>query len=259
MSEAIAQGLYHPNCRDVHTTYFGDEDEDFEYTPELQAADEERYKAEQDMRATANDLQQAKRFEVGSLLPENKAKASGKIERLADIWNTQATEAQKMGIIPPGFAAAGKAWESIKASVRSVYAPKRAGYVTTTSLNASSMSAIERRFGALQTSEVVMTKERFEHIRLRRIEDADVIKEHAARIIANPSLIVVDLKHPGTVLMLGKSGDGDVNYVVRLALASDKKGLKNSVITGHRINEKHLDRMIRKAKKNNAVILENML
>lgn len=60
MSECIAQGLYHPNCRDSHTTYFGDildeeEDEHTEvtpndeiaFTPEEQKLSEQLYEAEQ--------------------------------------------------------------------------------------------------------------------------------------------------------------------------------------------------------------------
>ena len=64
MSDCIAQGLYHPNCKDSHTTYFGDildeeeEENDLEqtevtpndeiaFTPEEQKLSEQLYEAEQ--------------------------------------------------------------------------------------------------------------------------------------------------------------------------------------------------------------------
>ena len=65
MSECIKQGLYHPNCKDSHTTYFGDlldeeeeEENDLEqtevtpnderaFTPEEQKLSEQLYEAEQ--------------------------------------------------------------------------------------------------------------------------------------------------------------------------------------------------------------------
>ncbi|MDR1015713.1 MAG: hypothetical protein LBL86_12170 [Coriobacteriales bacterium] len=147
MSEAIAQGLYHPNCRDVHTTWLGDGDDEeaFEYTDAQREADEERYRVEQGMRTTANGLQRARRLEVGSLLPENRARAAGTIGRLRDAWNAQAAEARKTGIIPPGFVAAGQAWESIKASVRSVYAPKGPYYATAYEKAAATIGSRDRR------------------------------------------------------------------------------------------------------------------
>jgi hypothetical protein len=256
MSEAIAQGFQHPNCRDIWTTYFDDEDDedDFEYTEEQREADEERYKAEQSMRATAVDLQQAKRLEVGSLLPANKAKATNRIGVLRQTWNAHASEAQKMGIVPPGFVAAGRAWESIKASIRSVYAPKKTSHAATTSFSASSRDVIEERFGALQTSEVIMTQERLEHIRQGRPKDAQHLLESVDRVISEPLLIVVSPKNPGTILVIGKTKDGTANYVVRLALATDEKGLSNSILTGYKVDRKRIEQIRRKALKNNGVL-----
>jgi hypothetical protein len=120
MSEAIAAGLYHPNCRDVHSTYFGDE-EDYEYTAAQQEADAEQYTLEQAMRADAAGIQRSKRLETGLLEPKSRQRYTERIQQLASTWNAHARAAKSMGILPLGFIAAGKAWESIKASIRSVY------------------------------------------------------------------------------------------------------------------------------------------
>lgn len=122
LSEAISQGLYHPNCRDTHSTYFGDEDElrSFEYTPELIAEDEARQAVESRQRVIAYDIQRNMRLQTGSLHSENKKKYAGVISNLKDAWNTQADEARKLGFLPVGFVAAGQAWDSIKRSVKSV-------------------------------------------------------------------------------------------------------------------------------------------
>lgn len=77
MSECISQGLYHPNCRDSHTTYFGDildEDEDEEdtqeeqtFTPEEQTLNEQLYEAEQRGNYCERQIQRFERLSEYSL------------------------------------------------------------------------------------------------------------------------------------------------------------------------------------------------
>lgn len=73
LSEAIAGGLYHPNCKDIHTTWF----EGISTPPaEMSDADkkkaEENYKLEQRQRYNERQIRKYKRLSAGTLDPDEK-------------------------------------------------------------------------------------------------------------------------------------------------------------------------------------------
>lgn len=72
------------------------------------------------------------------------------------------------------------------------------------SLGNINISVLEKEFGKLQTSEIIVTGERIAHIRERHFIDYDL------------------------------------NVISKLALDTDKSGLKNSVMTFYRIRERNL-------------------
>ncbi len=85
MSECIKQGLYHPNCKDSHTTYFGDlldEEEDEQtditpnderaFTPEEQALSEQLYEAEQRENYCERQAEKFERLSKYSLDEDNR-------------------------------------------------------------------------------------------------------------------------------------------------------------------------------------------
>lgn len=105
MSECIAQGLYHPNCRDSHTTYFGDildeeEDEHTEvtpndetaFTPEEQKLNEQLYEAEQRENYCERQVQRFERLSEYSLdegnIKEYRARKRDWTEKLAQSHDT---------------------------------------------------------------------------------------------------------------------------------------------------------------------------
>ena len=106
---------------------------------------------------------------------------------------------------------------------------------------------LEKEFGKLQTDEVIVTEERILHIQQRHPEDYDLFKQYGAECISSPDYIVKDQKHPGTVFMVKKLSDTNLNVVVRVVLDTDDKGLKNSVMTFYRIREKNLKKLIAKS------------
>ena len=75
LSEAINGGLYHPNCKDIHTTYL-------EGTSELPKPPSEeeikesirQYQAEQKKQYIQRNIDKYRRLEKGSVEPENKSK-----------------------------------------------------------------------------------------------------------------------------------------------------------------------------------------
>jgi hypothetical protein len=82
LSEAMAAGLFHPNCRHTLTTYFPG----ITKLPEVPEEDKalKTYKAEQEQRYIERQIRRWKRKEAGSTDPENASKASGKANEWQD-------------------------------------------------------------------------------------------------------------------------------------------------------------------------------
>ena len=84
MSTAIAKGLYHPRCKDGHTTYFeGISDDGEQYTDKEKKELTEQYNAEQKRRYAENQAEKYGRMSKYSLDNENKSLYSKK----AVEWN----------------------------------------------------------------------------------------------------------------------------------------------------------------------------
>lgn len=97
LSEAIAGGLYHPNCRHTHTTYY----EGYSKVQRETRSDKEIsevYKAEQQQRAIERELRKTKRLRDNCLTEEEKAKLNKKVNRLnAKMRNHIETTNDKFG------------------------------------------------------------------------------------------------------------------------------------------------------------------
>lgn len=81
LSEAIAGGLYHPNCKDIHTTFF----EGISTPPKPMTNAEKReaervYNLEQRQRYNERQIRKYKRLSTGSIDPDNQAKYQEKLE-----------------------------------------------------------------------------------------------------------------------------------------------------------------------------------
>ena len=69
---------------------------------------------------------------------------------------------------------------------------------------------------------------------------------YGAICVKDPDYIIKDGKHDGTIFMVKKLEDTNLNVVVRIALETDDKGIMNSVMTFYRIRERNLIKLIRK-------------
>ena len=83
LSEAIAGGLYHPNCKDIHTTFF----EGISTPPKPMTEEEKQeasrvYNLEQHQRYNERQIRKYKRLSTGSVDPENQARYQKKLE----VW-----------------------------------------------------------------------------------------------------------------------------------------------------------------------------
>lgn len=80
LSSAIAGGLYHPNCKDIHTTYFEGISTPPSPPDEAQRAEAERvYKLEQEQRYNERHIRKYKRLRDGSLDEDNRREYAGKL------------------------------------------------------------------------------------------------------------------------------------------------------------------------------------
>ncbi len=94
LSEAVAQGLYHPNCRDSHTTYFegvSTPPEDSQYTADELDEIAETYSNQQKAQHAQNEAERMERMGKYSLDPDNRRKYSGRAEQ----WREQAEQIKK--------------------------------------------------------------------------------------------------------------------------------------------------------------------
>lgn len=83
LSEAIAGGLYHPNCKDVHTTYFEGVTTPPKPMSEAQKKEASRvYNLEQRQRYNERQIRKYKRLSQGSVDPENRDRYYKKLE----VW-----------------------------------------------------------------------------------------------------------------------------------------------------------------------------
>lgn len=85
LSTAIAGGLYHPNCKDIHTTYFEDVSEPAKPMTQEEIDEANRvYALEQRQRYNERQIRKYKRLANGSIDPENVAKYKEKLKE----WQT---------------------------------------------------------------------------------------------------------------------------------------------------------------------------
>jgi hypothetical protein len=116
------------------------------------------------------------------------------------------------------------------------------------SLGKIDIKILEKEYGKIQTDEIIVTNERINHIKGRHPEDFELFHKYGIESVEHPDVIIKDEKHEGTVFMVKRIPDTNLNVVVRVALETDEEGLKNSVMTFYRIRERNLRKLSEKNK-----------
>ena len=106
------------------------------------------------------------------------------------------------------------------------------------------LEPLVQTFGEIRTDEIILTNERRIHIMERHPQDYELFLKYGGLTVTQPDLIVKDEKNDGTVFMIKKLADTNISVVVRVALSTDKKELKNSVMTSYRVRDKNLKKML---------------
>lgn len=223
MSHAIERGLYHPRCKDIHTTYF----------PGISTADDKWTEKE------LQDIGIYAKKEARQQYAERQQQKYGRLSRYSLDEENQRTYAGKE-----------KQWKKItnpsKSGITKPVDTKDPADMEITPLGKINKALLEKEFGELQTDEIIATKERIEHIQQRHPEDFSLFERYGAESVTDPDLIIRDLKNKGTIFMVKKLPDTNLNVVARLALETDKPKLKNSIMTFYRIRERNLKKIIEK-------------
>lgn len=123
---------------------------------------------------------------------------------------------------------------------------RRAGIIAFLSLGLLDPAPLQAVFGTLQTTEIIVTDERIQHIKERHPEDYSLFQQYGPCTVQSPDLILQDIKHAGTIFAVRRLPETNLNVVVRLALETDEPGHKNSVMTFYRIRDKNLRKLIEK-------------
>ena len=114
------------------------------------------------------------------------------------------------------------------------------------SLGRINIDILSEEFGKIQTDEIIVTNERLHHIKVRHPEDYELFERFGVKSVTSPDFIIKDIKHEGTVFMIKRLPDTNLNVVVRVVLETDDSKLKNSVMTFYRIRERNLRKLIEK-------------
>lgn len=99
---------------------------------------------------------------------------------------------------------------------------------------------LEKEFGRIQTDKIIITNERIDHIKQRHPEDYDLFERYGEESVTSPDLVIRNIKNTGTVFMVKKLPETNLNVVVCVVLEIDDSKLKNSVMTFYRILEKRI-------------------
>lgn len=114
------------------------------------------------------------------------------------------------------------------------------------SLGEINTNILEKEYGKIRTKEIIVTNERIAHIKERHPEDYSLFEQYGKECVTSPDLMIKDGKHDGTVFMVKKLPETNLNVVVRVVLETDGNKLKNSIMTFYRIREKNLKKLIEK-------------
>lgn len=222
MSQSIAAGLYHPRCKDSHTTYFpGISTADDTWTKEELDAVERANQKETKRQYAERQAEKFRRLVAYSLDKENQERYMAKREE----WGTIAKDTEP-DIIKP--------------------------IDTEEEIQVHPVGKIDKEIYKcitedIVTDEVIITDERIGHIKERHPNDYEKYCEYLKLIVEEPDYIV-ETKKPNTALILKEikeSNERQFKTVLRLTTSTDNPGFKNSIITFMKIDEKEWNRLLR--------------
>lgn len=248
-------GLGGYNCRHQHYAYFGEDDEQA-YHHIDETLNKEAYEMEQKQRSLERKLREWDRKEK---ILNAGGVDSTEAKRWKSYYKKKLDEHVKSshGFLKRDYAAE-KAWsapdkkkasakpkqlEQAMLSGRDLYAKRLnppAPRIKVGDLDPDIFAVQD-----LQTREVILMKEREEHIKERHPEAYEDIMANLSTLITSPDLVMEDTKKPGTRWAILKLSNANIRVVVRLSTTANTAGYKNSIITGQYLTEERLGKYIK--------------
>ena len=222
MSKAIEYGLYHPRCKDSHTTYFpGISTADDTWTEEELEAIGLANKEEARQQYAARQAEKYERLAKFSLDSENQ----DKYQKKADQWKS-IEKGTKSDIIS----------SSGTKEVADVHVVGR--------IDRNIYKCITED---IVTDEVIITDNQVQHIKDRHPEALEKALRDMEKAIEDPDYIIRDDKHKNTGLVIKsiETEEGHLQLVVRICTSDDEPGYKNSIISCWKISERRLQNYLR--------------
>lgn len=107
---------------------------------------------------------------------------------------------------------------------------------------------LENEFGNINSDKIILMDERDKHIKDRHPDDYEYFHQYKDSCLSNPDYIVKDNKNQGTINVISKIPNSNLNILIRLVLDDDSKGYENSIMTAFRMSDKKIKKMIEKNK-----------
>lgn len=224
MSAAIEFGLYHPRCKDSHTTYF----------PGISTADDAWTEKE------LEDIDLSVKEEAKQQYAKRQAEKYGRLAQYSLDKDNQRKYQDKK-----------ESWESIAIGGESgiLESAKDKGVVDVHSIGTLDREIYKCITDDIVTDEVIITDNQIQHIKERHPNDYERFASYFADIIGDPDYIV-ETNKPNTALILKRiTIEQEVfKTVLRLVTSKDNQEYKNSIITFMKIDEKEWNRLLRNKK-----------
>lgn len=248
-----ATGLGGYNCRHQFYPFFGEGDEQTYYHID-ETKNEQFYQMEQQQRALERKMRKWDR-------EEKVLKAGGQDTTEARKWKSYYKEKindlikSSNGFLKRDYSAE-KAWSLGNKQQSSPKTKQRTPAQGATSKPKLLKPPAERKdignldpaiFAAdnLQNREVILMKEREEHIKENHPEAYETIMANLEKLITDPDMVIRDTKRAGTRWAILNVENSTIRLVIKLSTTKDAVGYKNSIITGQLIQKTRIDRYVR--------------
>lgn len=248
-----ATGLGGYNCRHQFYPFFGEGDEQTYYHID-ETKNEQFYQMEQQQRALERKMRKWDR-------EEKVLKAGGQDTTEARKWKSYYKNKiddlikSSNGFLKRDYSAE-KAWSLGNKQQSSPKTKQRTPAQGDTSKPKLLKPPAERKdignldpaiFAAdnLQNREVILMKEREEHIKENHPEAYETIMANLEKLITDPDMVIKDTKRAGTRWAILNVENSTIRLVLKLSTTKDAVGYKNSIITGQLIQKTRIDRYVR--------------
>ena len=229
MSTAVAYGLYHPRCKDSHTTYFpGISTADDTWTKEELEAIGLNAKREARQQYAERQEKRFGRLAENSLDKENQKR----YETRREEWKMQ----KELMTKPIA--------KAIDSGIISVSEAKEVADVHTVGkIDKEIYKCVTKD---IVTDEVIITDNQIQHIKDRHPNDYERFASYFDEIVKKPDYII-EANKPNTALILKEIRKENEVFktVLRLVTSNDNPQYKNSIITFMKIDEKEWNRLLR--------------